>query len=419
MRLGMAVILGLSASVLAVQASTAQQAPNAGAICQGNNIYVVCVDSTNDVGRYTARTGPAHPVPGRNVLYEGEQSDPNTSFSSYRSFTSGTTYTQGLVGDGIDLSEFATTAPIGTTGIRTTYSITEDANLEIVDNLEIVQDVNVNGTTYEDSNIEVTTTITNRSSSEVRVGIRYLWDYQIGADDGPTFQKRSPNEPRRIGEADFVPPGFGFYAMEDNDFNDPTSPLYTVLATANGPSWVVPAPTPPTQITYGCWDDAATSSFDYSIEPGRGVATASAACSPDRGGDSATLHWWGRSEANAIALAPAASVTKRALLFVTQRGKPPPFDLAPPSCEVVSRTDGHMTVRLQDTQSGLKSIDVTRVSNIERIRPGDVRFSTPTRDPVDETAIKSRRNRQATWRLVATDDVGNSTRCTGSGSLAF
>ena len=160
-RLGMAVILVLSASVLAGGGSTAQQAPNPGTICQGTDIYVVCVDSTNDVGRYTARTGPAHPVPGRNVLFEGEQSDPNTSFNSYRSFTSGTTYTQGLVGDGADLSEVATTTPIGTTGVRTTYSITEG------DNLEIVQDVNVNGTTYEDSNIEVTTTITNRVNPAV------------------------------------------------------------------------------------------------------------------------------------------------------------------------------------------------------------------------------------------------------------
>jgi hypothetical protein len=78
-----------------------------------------------------------------------------------------------------------------------------------------------------------------------------------------------------------------------------------------------------------------------------------------------------------------------------------------------------MIVRLRDTQSGLKSIDVTAVSNIARIRPGDVRFSTPTRDPIDETATKSRNSRQATWRLVATDDVGNSTRCTGSGRLVF
>jgi hypothetical protein len=61
-RLEMAVILVLFGPMLGVKESTAQQAPNAGAICQGNDIYVVCVDSTNDVGRYTARTGPAHPA---------------------------------------------------------------------------------------------------------------------------------------------------------------------------------------------------------------------------------------------------------------------------------------------------------------------------------------------------------------------
>jgi hypothetical protein len=410
-------ILVILGTVLALP-STAQQAPSQGVICQGNDIYVVCVDSANDVGRYTARTGPAHPVPGRNVLFEGEQSDPNSSFSSYRSFTNATTYTQGLVGDGVDLSEVATTTPIGSTGIRTTYSITENANLEIFDNLEIIQDVNVNGATYEDSNIEVTTTITNRSSTELRVGIRYLWDFQLGGDDGPAFRQRGPDQPRRTTEAD-ISPAFAFYTMEDNDFDDPTSPLYTVLGTANGPRSVVPAPTPPTQITYACWDDAATTAFDYSTLAGRGIATAFGACSPERGGDNAVLYWWGRSESDAMALAPAASVTKRALLFVAEPGAPSPFDVTPPTCRVVSRTGGSMTVRVRDTGTGLTSIDVTALRNIASIRPGDVVFDTPTRDPVAQTATKARTGRQARWTLVATDAADNSTQCTGSGPFVF
>lgn len=36
---------------------------------QSNDIYVVCLDDTTIVGRYTARTGPGHLVSDRNVLF--------------------------------------------------------------------------------------------------------------------------------------------------------------------------------------------------------------------------------------------------------------------------------------------------------------------------------------------------------------
>lgn len=51
------------------------------------------------------------------------------------------------------------------------------------DALTIVQDVNVHGTTFETSTVEVTTTITNNAGAPVALGLRYLWDTQIGIDD--------------------------------------------------------------------------------------------------------------------------------------------------------------------------------------------------------------------------------------------
>lgn len=293
-----------------------------GTICQGTDIYVVCVDDIGNIGRYTARTGPGHPVPDRNVLFAGESSAPGTSFNSYRSFSSGETYTQGAVAGGTDLNVFApTTEPVGTTGIRTTWQVTG------ADDLRIVQFVNVNGTTLSDSNIEVTTTITNTGDTPRDLGIRYLWDYQIGADDGPTFRERSPDGAVRIHEAEFSPVAFEYYEIQDNDFDDPTSPLYTVLGTAKGPNSVTPAPTEPTQITYGCWPQAFSTAFDYSIVPGRDVATTASPCGPTRGGDNTTIYWWGREAASARTLDPDESLTERALLFATEPGAPPPFEI--------------------------------------------------------------------------------------------
>jgi hypothetical protein len=300
------------------------KAPLGGTVCGGNTIYIVCVSDISQVGRYTARTGPAHPVPNRNFLFAGEISSPGTSFNSYRSFTSGTTYTQGAMAGAVNLDTFApTTTPIGTTGVRTTWNVTG------ADNLRIEQVVNVNGTTHADSNIEVTTTITNTGTSSRDLGIRYLWDYQIGQDDGPTFRERNPDGAVRIHEAEFRPVAFEYYEIADNDFNDPTSPLYAVLGTADGPTNVTPAPTDPTQITYGCWPTAFDTAFDYSIVPGRDVATFTSPCGPLRGGDNTTIYWWGRDASTARVLAPGASVTERALLFATLPGAPPPFGAGP------------------------------------------------------------------------------------------
>jgi hypothetical protein len=318
-------LLALVVVATVTGSAAADEPPKAdigGTICAGNTIYRVCVDDVNNVGRYTAATGPVHPVPGRNVLYAGEISAPGTSFNSYRSFTSGTDYTQGPVGSAEDLSDSPhSSLPIGTTGVRTTWDVAA------LDEFRVVQDVNVNGTTLADSNIEVTTTVTNTGTSSLAIGIRYLWDYQIGEDDGATFRERSPDAAARIHEALFSPVGFVYYEIQDNEFDDPTSPLYTVLGTANGPSTVVPPPSPPTEMAYGCWPEAFGTEFDYTVVPGRDVATFASPCGASRGGDNTTLYWWGRDASSALVLAAGESVTKRALLFATEPDAPPPFEI--------------------------------------------------------------------------------------------
>jgi hypothetical protein len=313
--------------------------PITGVVCAGNTIYVVCVDARRsgfffNNGRYTARTGPGHPVPGRNVLFGGEGDDPGTSFNSFRSFTTGQTYTQGFVQlptgsteTPTDMNAFVvSTEPIGTTGFRTTWHVTG------VDDLQIVQIVNVNGSTLQDSNIEITTTITNNELTVKQLGIRYLWDYQIGLDDGLTFQQQTPDGPVLTTETEFSPVLFDHYATQDNEFADPTSPLYTTFGSAIGPIGITPPPTVPTHLAYGCWAVAFHTAFDYAITPGRDVATMASPCVETvppfssvgpRGGDITTVYWWGRDLATALTLLPGASVTKTALLFAGRPGEPP------------------------------------------------------------------------------------------------
>jgi hypothetical protein len=289
--------------------------PPAGVTCQGNAIYIVCVNTAAplDIGRYTALTGPGHPTPGRNLLFGGEEEAPGTTFNSYRSFTSSTTYTQGAVTGATNLNSVASTSLIGTTGVRTTYNITTP------DRLQIVQDANVNGMTVANANVEIATTITNTGTAPVSLGIRYLWDYQMGQDDGPTFQEMGPTGPVRTTEFELTGPTFQDYQIVNNDFCNPSCPLYLIFGTDTGPPTLVPPPTAPTNLAYACWPDVFATAFDYNVIPGRDIATLASPCGGSSGGDSSVVYWWGRSAAQgAITLAPGQSVTRRALVFVPQ-----------------------------------------------------------------------------------------------------
>ena len=339
----------------------AAEKPVGDAVCAGNTIYTVCVDDIGNKGRYTAKTGLSHPVPGVNLLYGGAVNSPATSHSSYRSFTTGTTYTQGSFSGSFNLSPFASVTLLGTTGIRTTYTLPGPPTTP--DELLIVQDVNVNGTTLADSNVAITTTITNQGMSSVAMGIRYLWDFQIALDDGPTFQAQSPNGPVLHFETEFTPPNFSFYKIVDNDTN-PTPPTYQVFGTVNGPATLVPQPTPPTQLTYGCWPSSFNTSFDYSIgSPPRDVADPLTDC-PGLGGDSDVIYWWGRSAANALGLRPGGTTTTNALLFAAAPNAPPPFP-GPPATLTLSPLTATNDVDTQHTVTAtVKDVTMNPVPNI-------------------------------------------------------
>ena len=299
-------------------------------VSAGNSFYTVFVQDTvgANVGQYTMTTGPAHPAgSGLNVLFGN--GGPGTSFNTIRSFTSHTDYIQdpgkSSINPTVLLDPFGVVTPIGTTGFRTTYTLTN------ADTMTIIQDVNVNGSTFTDSTIEVTTSIINTGARTLTVGVRYFWDYQIGSDDGPTFQPVSSVSPFVNGcdvlttESEFDGPTYQAYRMVDNDVN-PHPPTFNIFATVAGPNTVVPTPTAPDVLQYICWPSAFGSAFEYTVTPGRDIATAASDCqSGTGGGDTAVNYFFGHDAAHALTISSGGSVTVSASLFLTPSAASPNF----------------------------------------------------------------------------------------------
>ncbi len=275
----------------------------------GNTIYRVLVEDTGiNAGTYSAKTGTAHPSPNQNVLYGAVSNVTSTNYTTIRSYTSSTDYPQ----RGNPASSFGVTAlsgfytgttPISTTGYQTTWSL-PGGTVQNPDNLLIVQDWNVEGTTLNDSRIALSTSVTNRGGTTVLLGIRYLWDYQIGTDDGPTFTQRNPDGAVLVNETTFAPPGFEFYHIEGNS----AATTFTISGTANGPNALQPSQANP--LKFVCWSSAVGQAFDY--------ATTGANCVGGSGttaNDTAVLYYFGATSGSAISVPPGETVTVTEYVF--------------------------------------------------------------------------------------------------------
>ena len=146
----------------------------------GNNFYQVFVSSdVAGIGQYTVMTGPQHPVTlstgsPKNVLFG--TGIPETSYNTIHSYTTGTDYVANadastggnlFVLDASAPGVTATVTALGTTGYRTTYTLSGPPNTP--DAMTIVQDVNVHGSTFANSTVEVTTTVTNNGSAPLSI----------------------------------------------------------------------------------------------------------------------------------------------------------------------------------------------------------------------------------------------------------
>ncbi|MEP7086627.1 MAG: hypothetical protein ABI884_04780, partial [Gemmatimonadota bacterium] len=299
-----------------------------------NGFYTVFVNQFGaaGIGQYTVMTGPNHPVTlstgsPKNVIFGN--GSPGTSYNTIHSFTTNTDYVNvaNAAGAGIFVLDplhagvTATVVPLGTIGYRTTYVLSGPPNTP--DKLTIIEDVATHGTTFETATVEVTTTVTNNGAAPTSIGIRYLWDVQIGEDDGPTFQQLSPDAAVTLSEKSFTSPSFGFFRIQDNDGNA-TTPLFSVFGTVTQPNTISPVPTPPDLLENVSWPDAVTKPFAYAVTPGKDVSSATGSIN-----DNAILYFWGSSSANAIVLNTSASRTVSQSLVSAEANAPPPFNQQP------------------------------------------------------------------------------------------
>lgn len=305
----------------------------------GNGIYNIHVldangtssgsSTTNDAaGEFTLTTGNAHPLgPGKNLFYG--DGGPGTTWSTIRSYTSHTDYVQD---NGASAASGFTKVWLGDTaaatksvvaiagGFRTTYTL--NGPTATPDKLTIVQDVTTAGTTLGDSRVIVKTTVSNNdTTNSVQVGVRYLWDYKVGADDGPTFQQLNPNGGFQKLETQFAPPAFETYSITDNDQNA-SAPTYSVLGTAAGPTGLSPAPTPPDLLQALCWSSANPKTFDVTPSATKSFADENPSCNAD-GGDTAVTYLWGSTAGNARTLTASGGATPSTSVTASPVAAPP------------------------------------------------------------------------------------------------
>jgi hypothetical protein len=244
-----------------------------------NPFYQVHVQSTPasgtpsgafQYGSWNAVTGPSHPTgPGNNILYNGTLT--TTNFSSLRIFEptgTATDYTFGNVGSGVSLDPFLVgeqyTSTFGDAGFQTTWNLTPE-NLEIVQNLAVV------GTTYDNSAIYHTVELTNTGTSAISLGWRNLYDWTVNdptLDDGPNNQIEvagggGVQVPATTNEFSYTPTPGSFARVSV----DPGIATYQpLLGLGYDPGFIAALPTTtPDLYNFVSWRGSVDTAYDYTL----------------------------------------------------------------------------------------------------------------------------------------------------------
>ena len=277
--------IALAALVAAIGVGMAVPAAHAAVRTATNTILAVDIEDTgSNAGMFTVRTGTAHPKPGQTVFYPI-----GTSYFTVRDVTAQEVWTNAgdvptnNVAPFVSRSMQVAPATSVTTnipgGFRTVYTLP---------NWLVTQDVVINGTSLQDTNVRQTVTVQNTSAVARAFGVRYMWDWQIAGNDASIFRTRNPDGTFTSTFAGFNTPGFQAFEEVDNA----TTPTFSVFGTVTGGT-LVPTPTTPDRLAYVDWGDFYDAPWDLAIA--------------GSGGDSATVHYWGF--AAPLQAAPGASAT--------------------------------------------------------------------------------------------------------------
>ena len=284
-----------------------------------NGIYSVSVQDMigrYGEGTYTIATGSGHPVPVKNVLYGGVDHDPGSTYLTVRVYETGKEYVSTTSGP--DHSPGYTVVALDDCSPDTALSGNEIyTRWTTGEGLLINQTIAVEGSTPADSRVRVTTRIINNNdTSDLSVGVRYVWDLMICDEDGSWFAERRPDSDWIDTECEWVPPGFRNYAAT----NDPNSSIFIVRGNLTGYDALVPPATTPHRLQFVAWGSSGDGVFDHAFD-----YTPTGQTLAGLGSDSAITYYWGGDETNAITLSPGESVSVTQYLYVT----PPPPLLVP------------------------------------------------------------------------------------------
>lgn len=221
------------------------------------------VRSGDSVGTFTIRTGD-----GQDLIYKGQ--NPGTSYLTVR--IDGQNYVSSALSEvvGSDtefLDEYVASGPRiveDGRGIQTEWSLPEG--------LDVIQTITL---TDEAAKFEVE--IENTGSQDREVDIRYLFDYQVGSQDGAPIAVDGNVLTR---ERSYSPPNFENWTTRDS-FRNPT-------LTGQGTIGIQPK-----TLSFVAWEDAVGYPYDYEgFESGKKFFTEGFTTSPES--DSAGLLYWPR-----------------------------------------------------------------------------------------------------------------------------
>jgi hypothetical protein len=402
-----------------------------GTVAAGNDIYKIAIEDIlgEGVGLYTIRTGPRHPITQnmnkkpQDLLAggaHGEMGRPGTSYLTIRSYTTQTDYVQTEFARAdiapktgpkfkliwldstfineqnvVPKSKYLREIINGDntiTGYRVIYDLPGLADSrKIPDRLVITQKIEVHGTDINDSWVQVTTIVKNKGQEAVEIGIRYLWDLNIGHDDGPELFEQTFNTSfgQREKSIDWV--NFGFFMAAGTDTT--TGQLYGFNVYGSGitPTNLLRVPLQPTLIQQVAWLNAFFKPFAYEVNPNRKVTVADDSSFSLPGGDNAVQFFWGDKLDNAIKIMPDDSVQVTQGLFASLTGdRPTVYDAVPPTIQVTKwqfEPTRRIELFIQDEISGLRLRRAHNLFNAKIEVPNELKTGATEAIPIVVTAI--------------------------------
>jgi hypothetical protein len=219
-----------------------------------------------------------------------------SSFATVADFTTGAVYTEGGDGGGTPLGTPASSGVVGSS-IVTIFPPTAEG-------LVVTQNITVTGSTFSDSAILMNVKVVNTNPNPQKVGVRYLWDVDVGGYDGTWLREYNGTTAGAITgyETDYSPPPASFtsYALGGCSQGSVVPPPYTCdpsdFGAASG-TFVVsgsissgPEATTPARFVYGWWRAIFGTAYRYLSNPSNEIGS----YTPNVGGaqDSAVLYYF-------------------------------------------------------------------------------------------------------------------------------